>query len=171
MLELLQTIFAGLTFVVFAITATIAVVQLRHMRLSYQMTNASSLLETYWTPQFQSWLHFVIYDLSQRLEDPTYREELRRVPADKTRHPEIYVCEYYSIVGAYVKNDLMPREIFLANGSADAVRAWDRLTDPVRLMREADDALLYRDFEDLAALCRDWLAKHSTRKTQSMASS
>lgn len=164
MLEVLQTVFAGLTFVVFAITATIAVVQLRHMRLSYQMTNASSLLESYWTPQFQSWLHFVFYELSERLKDPAYRDELRRVPADKTRHPEIYVCEYYSIVGAYVKNDLMPREIFLANGSVDAVRAWDRLADPVHLMREADHASLYCDFEELAARCRDWLATRSARK-------
>lgn len=150
-------IFSGLTLLVFVITAVIALVQLRHLRRSYQMTNASTMLQNYWTPQFQAWMHFVLYELEARLKDPGYREELRRVPVDKTRHPEVYVCEYYSLVGAYVKQDLMPRDIFLANGSVDAVCAWKSLRLPIELMREASLPTEYKDFEDLAQLCRDWL--------------
>lgn len=160
MLEQWQTIFAGLTLLVFAITATIALVQLRHMRLTYQMANGAALLQSYWTPQFQEWLRFVFFDLEGRLSDPSYREELRHAPVDKTRHPEVYVCEYYSLIGAYMKRGVMPREIFFANGSGDAIRAWQRLRTPVELMREGDSPQLYRDFEDLVKMCTDWLAAH-----------
>jgi hypothetical protein len=120
-------------------------------------------LQDYWTPQFQAWLHFVFYELSGRLEDPAYREELRQVPVDKTRHPEVYVCEYYAVLGSCFKNGLMQRKIFLANGSFDTVCAWSRLRVPIALMREAAFPTQYKDFEDLASLCRDWLQAHGLR--------
>ena len=161
MLELWQTIFAGLTLIVFAVTASVALAQLRHMRVTYQMTNASALLENYWTPQFQSWLRYVFYELEEKVKDPKFCEELRLVPVDKSRHPEIYVCEYYSLIGAYMKNGLMPRDIFFANGSLDAIRAWERLELPVQIMRDADSPIVYRDFELLASQCRAWLAAHA----------
>lgn len=66
-LELWNTIFTGATPVVFAIAAAAALVQLRHLHASYQITAASTLLQTYWSPQFQDWLHFVIFDLDEGL--------------------------------------------------------------------------------------------------------
>lgn len=158
MLELWQTIFAGLSFVVFAVTAVIAVVQIRHLRRSYQMGTASALLEAYWTPQFQSWLRFVFFDLEAQLQSAPYRQELGGVPVDKTRHPEVYVCEYYTLIGSYIKMGLIPKRIFLENGSSDAVNVWRRVKSAVEIMRGADITTLYRDFEELAALCEQYRA-------------
>lgn len=160
-MELWQTIFAGLTFLVFAITGVIALVQLRELRLSSQLATASAVLQNYWTPQFQEWYHFVVFGLEARMQEAAYRDQLRTPPIDKSQHPEIYVCEYYTLIGSYVQRGSIPRDIFLANGCVDTVLAWDRLRTAVALMRQGGPPMLYRDFESLAALCEDWLAKHS----------
>lgn len=88
------------------------------------------LLATYWTPQFQEWLRFVLFDFERRFEDPLYRAELRCATIDCTKHPEIYIFEYYALIGT------------------------------IRLMREAGSATLYQDFEYLNVLCTRWLAAH-----------
>lgn len=163
MLEAWQTLFAGLTLVVFVVTASIALVQLRHLRKSYQMTTASALLQNYWTPQFQAFMHYVFFEIQSHLETPQFREELRSVPVDKTKHPEVYVCEYYSLIGAYIKGGLMPEDIFLANGSRDAIVAWRQLSVPIAIMREGTSPMLYRDFEDLAVICERYLTSHGER--------
>lgn len=156
MLALWQTVFAGLTLLLFAVSAAIALLQLHHLRLTYQLSSSSTLLSTYWTPQFQEWLHFTYFELDERLKEPGYFDELGHLPVDRLRHNEIYVCEYYGLLGSFVKHGLMPTAIFLPNGSRDAVIAWERLYKAIEKMREADSSL-YIDFEYLVALCRDWL--------------
>ena len=163
MLEIWQTVFAGLTFAVFVLSATIALVQLRDLRLGYQINSGSALLQSYWTPQFQEWLRYTLFDLSERLKDPAFCEELRHAPVDRMKHPEVYICEYYALIGSYVKAGIMPTRIFLTNGSRDAVAVWDRLRKPIELMREHDSPALYEDFEYLATLCRNWLARNNQK--------
>jgi hypothetical protein len=162
MLELIQTVLAALTFIVFSITAILALIQLHHLRVSYQMTTASAVLQEYWTPQFQEWMRFVRFDFESRFSDPHYRQEFEQVHIDRLRHPEIFVCEYYSLIGSYVRNELIPRHIFLENGSWDAVMAWTELESVVTLMRKRGGPMLYRDFENLGVLCRGWLEAHGT---------
>lgn len=160
-MELWQTIFAGLTFLVFLVTATIALVQLRDLRLSSQMATASAILQNYWTPQFQEWLRFVLFELEQRLQDPSYRDGLRAPLIDKSQHSEVYVCEFYTLIGSYVQHGSIPEDIFLANGSVDALNTWRKVRPAIALMREGGSPALYRDFERLAALCENWLATHA----------
>lgn len=155
-LELWNTIFTGATPVVFAIAAAAALVQLRHLHASYQITAASTLLQTYWSPQFQNWLHFVNVDLDERLADPAFRAELQRSPVDRNRHPEVYVCEYFGLIGSYMKHGLMPRQIYLEAGGRDAVDIWIRLWPVVELMRRGGTPTLFENFEYLAVVCQRW---------------
>ena len=53
MLELWNTVISGCTFAVLSITAVLALIQLHHLRSSYQLTAASTLLQAYWSPIFQ----------------------------------------------------------------------------------------------------------------------
>jgi hypothetical protein len=163
MLELLNTTFAGLTLAVIAVSAVVALIQLRHLRASYQMSDSAALLQAYWTPQFQQWFNFALFRLPERLNDPAFRAELRAWPIDKTKHPEVYVCEYYTLIGSYMKNGLMPRRIFLEIGSRDALIFWSRLRPAIELMREGTSTSLYADFEYLAVLCQRWISKHDPR--------
>jgi hypothetical protein len=97
MLELWNTVFSGCTLAILTITAVLALIQLHHLRSSYQLTAASTLLQAYWSAIFQQWGHFVDFELSQRLEDPAFRAELASFPIDRARHAEVYICEYFAL--------------------------------------------------------------------------
>ncbi len=75
-LELVNTFATLGTFVVIAATAIAAVVQLRHMRGSNQITALNELRETMETPDFQATSHFVGSELPAKLRDPAFRYQL-----------------------------------------------------------------------------------------------
>jgi hypothetical protein len=75
-LELVNTFGTLGTFIVIAATATAAIVQLRHMRGSNQITALNELRETMETPDFQAASHFVGAELPAKLRDPAFRYQL-----------------------------------------------------------------------------------------------
>jgi hypothetical protein len=75
-IEILNTAFAGLTFAVIAGTAITAVVQLRHLRASNQISALVTLLEDWKHPDMQAWVHFVRTELPQKTKDPAFMESL-----------------------------------------------------------------------------------------------
>ena len=74
--ELVNTIATLGTFVVIAATAIAAIVQLRHMRGSNQITALNKLRETMETPDFQAASHFVASELPAKLRDPAFRYQV-----------------------------------------------------------------------------------------------
>lgn len=148
------------TLAVFVVTAAVALVQLKHLRVAYWLTAASTLLHVYWTPQFQDWLHDVALEFPGRIKDPAFREELRRGPIERKRHPELFICEYFSVVGAYVKNGYIPSSVVLDGPGHSTVQTWVLLWPAIKLIRESSDPTAFEDFEYLAVICQRWLRAH-----------
>ena len=82
-LEALNTLFAGATFLVIAATAIAAVVQLRHLRASNQITALITILQDWQKPQMQEWVQFVREEMPNRLKDPEYLGSLGNKRADR----------------------------------------------------------------------------------------
>lgn len=75
-LELVNTLASLATFLVIAATGIAALVQLRHMRSSNQITALNELIAVQHSSEYNAARHFVHAELPERLEDPTFRHEL-----------------------------------------------------------------------------------------------
>ena len=67
--EALNTVFAGGTFLVIAVTAVTATIQLHHLRASNQLVALTTVMGDWQRPQLQEWLRFVRWDLVDKLKD------------------------------------------------------------------------------------------------------
>lgn len=118
-LEALNTAFAGGTFLVIAATAAAAVVQLRHLRSSNQLSALVTILEDWQKSEMQGWVQFVRHELPKRFEDPGYLNSLDQLGIDRTAHPWLHVSDYYEQLGSYVKYGLIDRTALMDVGSAN----------------------------------------------------
>ena len=165
-MELLNTIATLGTFVVIAATAIAAIVQLRHMRGSDQITALNKLRETMETPDFQAASHFVASELPAKLRDPAFRYQVvhrfARTDANGLLVTRIKsLGNFYESMGLLVKTGLVEQKLVMEMWSSNVTLDWANLA-PVAAMarRSAGDALLWENFEYLAVLAQDWLAVH-----------
>jgi len=88
------TAFASLgTFVVIAVTAIAALVQLRHNRAANQLSGVLEYIKIWETESIQHANRFVQDELPAKLNDPQYRQELFKPFVDRTRHPELTIAD------------------------------------------------------------------------------
>ncbi|HEV2909756.1 MAG TPA: hypothetical protein VGX02_10825, partial [Candidatus Eremiobacteraceae bacterium] len=73
-LELLSAIAAIGTFVVIAATAVAAIVQLRHLRSSNQISAITGIQETIESPEFEAARRFIHSDLPLLMKEPRFAE-------------------------------------------------------------------------------------------------
>lgn len=158
--EVLSTIFAGLTFVVIGATAIAAIVQLRHLRASNQLSALLTLLKSWQDPQFHGWMDFVINDLVEKMKDPVFVASLEAIPPERRIHPELHICDFYEQVGSYMKYGLLDEKSFLDVGWR-VTRSWSLLWPVIEIMRRSRKTpALYENFEYLAARGRLWEKRH-----------
>jgi hypothetical protein len=160
-LEVINTIFAGATFVVIAATAIAAVVQLRHLRASNQLSALVTILQDWQKPQMQGWVRFVREEMPNRLRDPEYLGSLGDKSADRDLHPWLHLCDYYEQLGAYIKFGLVDRRSFLDLGGANVVDFYRTVRPAIeraRVLRGSDAA--FENFEYLAVLGLEWSKRH-----------
>ena len=116
-------------FVVIATTAIAAIVQLRHMRGSNQITALNELRETMETPEYQDAQQFVMTELSVKLSDPAFRRQIfdRSAGTPDTR-PMIAkvnrIGNFFETLGALVKAEMIDRDLALDVLSGNVARAW-----------------------------------------------
>ena len=82
-LELWSTIASVGTFVVITATAIAAVLQLRHLRAANMVAAIQSFFNAYEGPELREAFQFVRNELPLRLEDRTFRQELRAGRTDR----------------------------------------------------------------------------------------
>jgi len=160
-LEALNTLFAGATFCVIAATAIAAVVQLRHLRATNQLSALVTILQDWQKPQMQAWVRFVREEMPDRLEDREYLGSLGDKRADRDLHPWLHLCDYYEQLGAYIKFGLVDRRSFLDLGGANVVdfyRTMRPAIERARVLRGSDAA--FENFEYLAVISLQWLKRH-----------
>ena len=165
-MELVNTFATLGTFIVIAATAIAAVVQLRHMRGSNQITALNELRETMETPDFQAASHFVGTELPAKLRDPAFRYQMvhRFARTDENR-PLIAkvnsIGNFYENMGLLLKTGLVEQKLVMEMWFGNVTIDWENLA-PITAMsrRSAGDDSLWENFEYLAVLAQDWLAAH-----------
>lgn len=152
------------TFVVIAVTAIAAIVQLRHARSSSHIAALNGLRETRESADFQAASSFVRGVLPAKLEDPAFRYQLA-VPAARTdeNRPLIakasLVGNYYEQLGVLVNAGLVERELLLQVFVEPIIEAWRSLAQVAAIHRRRSPAA-WEHFEYLTVLAQDWKAAH-----------
>lgn len=152
------------TFVVVAVTAIAAIVQLRHIRGANQLAGFIDLAKVWDSDAFQRAIAFVHDELPARLHDPAYRAELMRPEPDRRGHQELVVADMLERSGSYVKHGMIESGQLLDIIFPLVIYMWGVLKEVVALQRtgnQNDD--LFANFEYLAARSLAFQSKHKGR--------
>jgi hypothetical protein len=163
--ELVNTIATLGTFVVIAATAIAAIIQLRHMRGSNQITALNELRETMETPDFQAASHFVGSELPAKLRDPAFRYQVvHRFAQTDENVPLIRrvnsLGNFYESMGLLLKTGLVEHTLMMEMWSSNVTLDWENLAPVAAMSRRSAGDALWENFEYLAVLSHDWLAVH-----------
>jgi len=151
------------TFLVIAITAIAAVIQLRHIRGANQLTGLLHLTELWRGEEVQQANKFIQDDLAARLRDPSYGAELMTPNPSRRTHPELLVADMLEQTGSYIKYGMIDGQQFLDISGGYVRNIWDSLKPVVAKRRVAtNSSSMYENFEYLAVLEQDFRAKHGT---------
>jgi hypothetical protein len=151
-IELLSLAISGLTFIVIAVTAVAATVQLRHMRANNELSALMTLLDDWKGDDLQGWFRFVRIELPERLRDPSFLDDLRRPAVDRAVHPELNMCDFWEQVGTYVRFGLITKEPLLSIAGYTVKNIYESVQPCIEAIRESEGDSLYENFELLAAL-------------------
>lgn len=172
MLDSLNALAPLLTVVIVAAASIAALVQLKHMRAGNQINAMLAVGEEFSSKTFSEASDLVRLKLDAAMEDPAYREyEVARTlgrPSPEVdpayvelRRAGIVVGNGYEELGILVKRGIVDRDMFLDRYCDVILRAWKRLEPVTALGRAAmGNDLAWENFEYLAVLSEDYLAKH-----------
>lgn len=138
--------------VIIAATAIAAIVQIRHLRAATQLEGFLSLMTEVFDPELVAAGTFIERDLSAKLADERYRQELAGGTYDFVGHPEIRIGRFWEKVGALARRGLIDKPLFLDYNASICPRHWRQLDEVVKLVRQTNP-LRWEQFEYLAGLC------------------
>jgi len=150
------------TFVVIALTAIAALIQLQHLRSANQLTAWQTFFQMYEGAELADAFHFVREELAERLQDPVFRAELRNGAIDRARHPEIKIANFFDQWGSYYRMGAIDRSAFMI-ASADMIDSFWQLLEPVvalSAVRSGGVNMSFESFEYMAVQAKEWLASH-----------
>jgi hypothetical protein len=139
------------TLIVVAATAAVALRQIRQLRAQTTLAGLLKVLEDWRDPTYQAGWTFVITELPGKLGDPAFVNELDQPGIDRSRHPELDVCDWYEQIGSYMKYGLLDERMMMDVSATSCNRAWHALEPVVMRMRRTRDQALYENFEYMAA--------------------
>jgi hypothetical protein len=149
-----------ITLLVITATAVAALVQLRHLRAQNTLNAELAVLKDWNDPQFRQWRLDIAGELQTKLKDPTFLAEYDVPEVDRTRHPELYACDWLEQIGSYLKYGLFDANVLLDVTSTSINRLWNQLTPAIERMRITRGDSLYENFEYWAARGRLWARAH-----------
>jgi hypothetical protein len=176
-LDSINSIAPLLTVIIVAATAIAALVQLKHMRAGNQITAMLSIGEELSGDLFRDAATLIRNEIDAAMEDPAYREYEFAMsagqPAPKVsseyvelRQAGIIVGNAFEELGILVKRGVIDREMFLDRYCALILNNWKRLEQSTALGRAAlGNDLSWENFEYLAILSEDWMAKYEKMGT------
>lgn len=136
MITALQVAASVGTFLVFVITATFALRQLRSSNRSNQLAGLQAVSAHSNGSEFERWFKFALKELPNRMEDRSFREGLKDDPVDRDVHLELRLANWYEEIGILAKYGVVheaPLIEFLRGGPETA---WQALQPTVSLYRE-----------------------------------
>lgn len=163
--EALSTFAAIGTFLVIAATALATLIQLRHLRISNQLQGLLTFLQILQSSEMRELLNFVRHDLQGRVRDPAFLEELHVRPVDRSKHPELYVCQFFDHIGSHVRSGIIDEHVLLQTAWYDVHLYWTLLQPVIETTRKTTlqdtrRAFAFENFEYLAARATRWIELH-----------
>ena len=160
-LETLNTAGVLLTALIIGTTAVAAVIQLRHIRASNELTAFSEAMELWYSPFVQDGFRFIQRDLAERMKDPKFREDLDTAGVvDHTTHPELGPADYLDNIGVMVSLGLLREEVILHPASQLLQNFWETMSPSIAIMRRKRGRQLYVSLDFLAARARVWRERY-----------
>jgi len=98
------------TFIVIAATAAAALIQLRHMRNSNQITVINEILRKMDSPDFREKLDFVWTELPSKFEEAPFRRRMLDVDSDESRRAREVGNFFDGAVAPLVKHGMVDRD-------------------------------------------------------------
>lgn len=157
--ELITAIASIGTLIVIAASAIAALIQLRHLRQSNQLSGLLSVLELFQQPHMHELFDFIRHELPKRMQDPVFRAGLERSPVDRREHPELYLCDLYDQVGSYARSGLIDADVLAQSHWFNVILNWTILEPVISICRETRP-YVFDNFECLAAYAIRWREEH-----------
>lgn len=161
-LELLTAVASVGTFLVILATAITAIVQLHHSRGGNQIIALTEIREVVESEKFVTSRHFIVDQLPILMREPGFNESLKKPLIDKRLEPLSYVGNIFENLGSLVKYRIIDREIACDIWGGVVLATWESLlpVTTVRRQRARNFAALWENFEYLAVLSEDFIARH-----------
>lgn len=160
-LELLNTLGTWVTAFVIAGTAIAALIQLRHIRASNELTAFIEQWNLWFSAPIQHGLAFIQRELPTKMQDPAFRRELDSpIPVDHAAHPELNVADFLDNVGVMVVLGLVREDLIMVPGSQFIIEVWAVLAPGIAIMRRKRGAQMYVSFEYLEARAKLWQQRY-----------
>jgi|SRR5215469_4174720 len=171
-LDFINSVAPLLTVVIVAATAIAALVQLKHMRAGNQITAMLSIGEEFSGKLFADAANLLRAKLNAAMEDPVYREYEAAMSAGgpapqvgpdyvELRRAGIIVGNAFEELGILVKRGVIDRDMFLDRYCWLIYNNWKRMEQVTALGRaRLGTALPWENFEYIAVLSEDWMAKN-----------
>ena len=170
-LEFWSTVASIGTFLVITATAIAALVQLRHMRAANQLVTWQSFASAYEGPDLRPSFDYVRSELASRLEDKAFRAEIRTGRVERSRHPEITVCNFFDQWGLYYRSGVVDRNAFMRTNGGIVLFFWNALAPVIAMLADpVHGNLAFQDFEYLAVEAVRWRQRHPAGDYQHRAS-
>lgn len=160
-LELISALASVGTFLVIAATAAAAIIQLRHLRSSNQITALTEIRETLESSQMVAARRFVQEGLPTIVKHPGFKARVERSVLDDELQAVVLVSNFYEHMGAFVKYGIIDRQIACDLWNGVVLRDWDALLPFTTLRRRWENTQAFSEnFEYLVVICQDWLKRH-----------
>ena len=150
------------TFVVIAASAAAALIQLRHMRSSNQITVLTEIRETLESAEFQDAVHYTSYEFPAHFEDPATRARMLHRQAFSNEFSRVrMVGNFFETIGAFVRTGILDRDLACDLWHVTVSRNWNAMEPFITNIRsQTGDMDLFENFEYLAALSARWARQH-----------
>ena len=159
-IDKLSLLLNAITLLVIIATAMAGLIQLRHLRHQNTLNAELAVLQSWNEPQFREWRLFIGGELQTKLKDPAFLAEYDAPEVDRSRHPELYACDWMEQIGSYLKYGLFDADVLLDVTSTSINRLWNQLAPAIERMRVTRGDTLYENFEYWAATGRLWAKAH-----------
>lgn len=144
------------TLIVVGIASVAAIVQLRHLRTSNQLSGLMEIMNQWNQPAVLE-AFAEMQRISAKMNDPNYVKALSLPGSiDRAHYPEFLAMDYWEQIGTYVKRGIVDESALLDVTSAQIANAW-RLCDPViAIVRTKSGLSAFENFEYLAVRATLW---------------
>lgn len=164
MINVIQLLVSVATLLIFLVTASFALRQLRSSNRSNQLAGLQAVSTHYNGLDFEGWFRFVMTDLPTKMKDKSFRDGLRANPIDREVHLEIRLADWYEEVGILAKYGVVAEEPLVEFLRGGPQTAWRELSPTIHLFREFWGTSYYRNFERLAERSRSFYSKRDPKR-------